>query len=205
MKDSPVSVYGESKQAGEVELLKHGKRYEVVIIRPPIVYGPKDWNFFVLIKAVSKRLLPRFSSASSDGEKYYSVIHSEDLVQAIHQAGKVESSKIRSGEVFYVSSGERITQTQLIDEMARNLGVKAIRFPLPTIILYPVAAALTLLGMLLRRSFSLNLDKLNEIRADYWVCSNEKARQKLQFVPRYSFPEGMRNTIQWYRDHQWLK
>ncbi len=47
--DSPTSQYGKSKLAGEKELLKFKDRYPIVIVRPPMVYGPRDKNVFMMI------------------------------------------------------------------------------------------------------------------------------------------------------------
>ena len=54
----PVSEYGKSKLAGELEVRDHC-RAEYVILRPPAVYGPRDAEFLRLFKAVRRHLLPR--------------------------------------------------------------------------------------------------------------------------------------------------
>src|SRR5262249_35362514 len=49
MPDAPISVYGRSKLQGEVELKRwsrDGERFPITIVRPPIVYGPRDKMVF---------------------------------------------------------------------------------------------------------------------------------------------------------------
>jgi nucleoside-diphosphate-sugar epimerase len=50
----------------------------------------------------------------------------------------------------------------------------------------------------------LNLDKLNELSPDYWICSNEKAKSVLGFVPEFDLASGMANSIEWYRRQKWI-
>jgi nucleoside-diphosphate-sugar epimerase len=60
------------------------------------------------------------------------------------------------------------------------------------------------IGALTRRNFPLNLDKLNEILPDYWVCSNEKAKAMLGFAPEFDLATGMSNAIEWYKRQRWI-
>ena len=52
----PVTYYGESKLAGEKIALKYSSQLPIVIIRPPVVYGPRERNFLLYLKALSPRL-----------------------------------------------------------------------------------------------------------------------------------------------------
>jgi nucleoside-diphosphate-sugar epimerase len=60
------------------------------------------------------------------------------------------------------------------------------------------------MGFLSKKASALNLDKLNEIRPDYWICSNQKAKDVFGFVPEFSLTSGMSSTIDWYKRHKWL-
>ena len=56
---SPISLYGKSKWEGECEVWKRRDRTAVTVIRPPVVYGPRDFGLFDLYKTVSKGLRTR--------------------------------------------------------------------------------------------------------------------------------------------------
>ena len=58
--------------------------------------------------------------------------------------------------------------------------------------------------LLARRTFPLNLDQLKEILPDYWVCSNDKAKEMPGFVPEFDLAGGMSNAIEWYQRQHWL-
>jgi nucleoside-diphosphate-sugar epimerase len=199
----PISAYGESKLQSEKEILKYKSTFPVTIIRPPMVYGPRDKGVFVVIKTISKNLMPLPpSSASPDGNKYYSLIHSKDLCRGIVQAALAKD--IPSGEIFYLSGDEIVTYQDLLNAMAEKLGNDPWKFKVPLLALKAGALAGTVLGRVSKKTFALNLDKLNEIKPDFWVCSNEKAKKQLGFVPEFSLTSGMSNTIDWYKRHKWI-
>jgi len=201
---TPVSAYGESKLAGEAALLQFKDRYPISIVRPPIVYGPRDKNVFVIIRTVSRRLAPMIPGATETGHKYYSVVHSDDLCQGINRAALVDPSKATSGEIFYVAGDGVHTYADLLDSMAEALGIRPLKLKIPRSGARALATGLSALGYVLRRTFPFNLDKLNEVLPDYWICSNEKAKQVLGFQPQYDLKRGMSHAIDWYKSQKWL-
>lgn len=201
--EQPVSSYGESKLLGEQELIKFKDRFPISIIRPPLVYGPRDKGVFTLIKTVSRKLIPIVPGNTEDGNKFYSTVHGDDLVQGIIQAAL--NSDSTSGEVFYIAGDEIHSYTELLRTMAKFMNLKPIEFKVPLIALSASAHALTLVGKISGKTFPLNVDKLNEIRPDYWICSNEKAKRVLGFRPKYDLHQGMEQTIRWYKKEGWLK
>jgi nucleoside-diphosphate-sugar epimerase len=202
--DSPVSAYGESKRAGEKALLAHADSFRPVMIRPPLVYGPKDQATFLLVKTVAKRIVPKFPSKSADGEKYYSVVHSRDLVEAIVALGLAPDTAVEHGEIFYVSSGEQISSSRLMGSMAESLGVRTFTISVPFFVLRILAKVGDFVGRLLGKATVVNSDKLNEVRPDYWTCSNRKLMEKTGWRPKILFDEGIRDAVAWYRQNGWI-
>lgn len=200
--ERPVSAYGESKLRGEHEALKFKNTYPVTIIRPPVVYGPKDKGVFVVIQTVARRLMPLIRGATPDGHKHYSLIHSLDLVQGILAAGRKQ--EIASGEIFYVSGDGTHTYEEFLGAMASALGRRPWRVPVPRFGVRAAAILASGLGAITGRTYPLNLDKLREILPDYWICSNEKAKRELGFAPRFPLAEGMAHAIDWYKARGWL-
>ena len=202
--DEPVSTYGESKLKSEGELLQYKDQFPVTIVRPPMVYGPKDKATFVFVRTVGRNLLPLFRGKGKDGQKYYSAIHSEDLCRGIFLASQVSPDVVPSGEIFYLSGDDWVSYENLMFTIARHLGKKPFRFSVPMAALTVGALGLSALGRVTKRTFPLNLDKLNEIRPDYWVCSNEKAKRVLGFAPRFDISSGLLDSVQWYRRAGWI-
>jgi nucleoside-diphosphate-sugar epimerase len=50
----------------------------------------------------------------------------------------------------------------------------------------------------------INLDRIKELKQEAWVCSNQKAKEFLNFTPQYSLKQGLEETISWYIKNNWL-
>ncbi|MCN4145061.1 MAG: SDR family oxidoreductase [Thiohalomonas sp.] len=124
---NPRDPYGVSKFEAEQQLLALGKEtgLEVVIIRPPLVYGPevKD-NFNRLIKLLDKSLplpLAGINNARS-------LVNIENLCSLI-QTCLTHPEAV--GEVFLVSDGQDLSTSELFDYIAQPLDKKSRLFYLP--------------------------------------------------------------------------
>jgi len=200
----PVSAYGESKLQGEKDLLKFKSIYPISIVRPPMVYGPKDKATFLFIQTIARNLMPLFRGSTPDGHKYYSAIHVKDLCRGIVQAGVASLDKVPSGEVFYLTGDHVTTYEGLMTTIAEQMNRDPLKIKIPKFALTVGAITLTGVGRILNKTFSLNMDKLNEVLADYWICSNQKAKNVLGFTPEYDLASGMANAIEWYKRQKWI-
>lgn len=200
----PISAYGESKLAGERELEKWAAegKFPYTIVRPPAVYGPRDRGIFELVKFVKNGILPVFPSTDSSGDKFLSVVYVDDLVRGILLAGTAKDLGER--EVFFVTGDGIHSWSTMLGMIAENLGKKPLRVPLPSFVLTGVAAAYTLAGWALGRQFPLTLDKLNELRPDYWICANDRAKKILNFQPQFDLKTGVSRTVAWYKENGWI-
>jgi len=197
-------MYGESKLRGELYLEELKGKLPYVIVRPPIVYGPRDKNVFVLFKTVSKQWMPLLGAKSPTGHKYYSIIHVDDLIRALILLLQAPEELFRNGERFFVNDGQIYTYERMLGLIAQELKVKPIQFKVPTGLVAALAFGGTALGRVLKRNLPLNRDKLNEILPDYWICSSQKAIDMLGFRPEYTMETGVAQTIAWYKVQGWL-
>lgn len=141
----PQDPYGISKHDAELELRQVSAQtgMEVVIIRPPLVYGPGvRANFLALIRAVARGMpLPL---AAVDNRR--SLIGLDNLVDFIQTC---ISHPVAANEVFLVSDGEDLSTPELIRRMSRALGKRPRLFSVPT-------GVLTLAAGLVGRSAALD-------------------------------------------------
>jgi nucleoside-diphosphate-sugar epimerase len=72
--------------------------------------------------------------------------------------------------------------------------------PVPEFVTWLAAGAATATARLTGRAAILSLDKMMEIREPAWTCSSAKARRELEWTPRVSFVDGMRDAARWYRE-----
>lgn len=196
----PVSLYGESKLAGEAEALKGAGNFEVVIVRPPAVYGPRDKGVFTFFQMIQKGILPILGTEKPDPHRY-SFIHVDDLVQGIALAG---TEKVKSGEIFYLAGDGEYSWEAAMRLIAEGLGKKTFDLRLPIPVLTGAAAICTGITKISGNVLPFSLDKIKEIKAPAWTCSNEKAKKNLNFMPYWDLPRGLAQTGKWYRENGWL-
>ena len=124
---NPLDPYAVSKFEAEQQLLALGKEtgLEVVIIRPPLVYGPEvKGNFSRLIKLVDKSLplpLAGINNARS-------LVNIENLCSLI-QTCLTHPQAV--GEVFLVSDGQDLSTSELFEYISQALDKKSRLFYLP--------------------------------------------------------------------------
>lgn len=202
--DRPVSMYGESKLRGELYLDEYRAQLPFVVLRPPAVYGPRDKNILLFFKMVQKQWMPVLPSRSPTGHKYYSFIHVDDLISSIVQAMDAPQEAFLQGQRYYVSDGQIYTFERVMQLMASELKTKPISFKVPSWLLRTLGMGGTWAGNILQKNLPLNQDKLNELLADYWICSSQKAFDQLQFKPKYILESGIPQTVAWYKVNGWL-
>jgi len=197
----PVSDYGASKLAGENEALKGRDTFPVVVVRPPAVYGPRDRGVLTFFQAVRRGILPLLGTANPDPRRY-SFVHVEDLVQGIILAGFEAGAE--SGDIFYVTGDGYFSWEEAMRLIAQGLGQKTFTLRLPVPALKGAAAVCTAVSKITGKVLPFSLDKIKEIEAAAWTCSNEKAKKKLGFTPYWTLERGFAQTARWYRENGWL-
>ena len=202
--DQPISWYGESKLEGERLVLAYRDRVPVAIVRPPMVYGPRDKGTFLFVKAANGGIVPMFKGATPDGQKYYTAIHVADLARGIADAGLASVSQVPSGEVLYLTDDQVFSYEEMMRIIASKLGKKMRKLHVPVATLKVAAVGMDLLGKITGRTYPLNRDKLNEITPDYWTCSAEKAKRMLGFEAKHDLESGWADAVDWYRKSGWL-
>ena len=200
----PVSMYGESKLRGELYLDEMKGKLPFIVIRPPMVYGPRDRNVYLFFKSIQKSWMPVLPSRSTTGHKYYSAIHVDDLIQVLVNTLSCSDEPFAKGERFHVSDGQIYTYERIMKLISDELKVKPIKVRIPGSLVSALAAGGTIAGKLLNRSLPLNRDKLNELNSDYWICSSEKAFAQLSYKPKYTLETGVHQTATWYKVNGWL-
>ncbi|MEK7727944.1 MAG: NAD-dependent epimerase/dehydratase family protein [candidate division KSB1 bacterium] len=193
----PVSIYGRSKVEGERACAEYAGKLPITIARPPIVYGPRDRDVYEYFKQVQLgvRLRP------GRQKRVYSLIHVQDLVAGLITLAQHPRA---AGETFFLTNPAPVEWPELGLAIARAMQKKTIQITVPVFVTTIIAALSELVAQLLRKPALLNFDKVREMRETHWIFSGEKARTQLGFVPALSLEEGLRQTVAWYRENEWL-
>ncbi len=193
----PVSPYGKSKLQGEAAVLGVRERLHVTVLRPPVVYGPRDRGVLEVARWVGRGLLPMPAGPS----RTLSLCYVEDLVTALLTAGE---AKVPSGEIFHVASEGAFTWEQVGDALGEALGIHPTPLRIPVPILLALATGADALAWLTGRSSYFSRGRVREA-AGHWLCDTGKARRQLGIVPRVGLRKGAAATVNWYRETGWLR
>jgi nucleoside-diphosphate-sugar epimerase len=175
---SPKDAYGISKDEAEQGLRKLATQVnmEIVIIRPPLVYGPEvRANFAALMRAVRAGWpLPLGAIKNSR-----SLVGLDNLVDFTTCCLR---HPLAANETFLVSDGHDLSTPELIRRLADAGNLRARLLPVPTNWLSAGAS-------LIRKS-----DALHRLCGDLKVDIS-KAKQVLNWSPPFSVDEGLRRTM----------
>lgn len=151
---SPEDAYGLSKLDAETRLLALAKEtgMEVVIIRPPMIYGPGvKGNFASLLKLVNKGL-PLPLGAIHNLRSFVSVTNLVSLIATCIQ------HPAAGNRVFLVSDGDDLSTTQLLSLIGHAAGKPARLIPVPEKVLRTICALVGKQGIARRLLDSLQVD-----------------------------------------------
>jgi nucleoside-diphosphate-sugar epimerase len=199
----PISAYGRSKLLGEKYLEETLGDIPLSILRPPPVYGPRDKGIYQFIKVVNKGIVPVLRGKTPSGDKYFSFIYVDDLVNMIIASALGQGLGHR--EIYNAVGDDIYTWNEIMSHVQAALGKKRyVSLPVSVGLLSSVATIADFLHKITGKTFELTKDKVSEMVPDYYVYSNQKARNSLNFVEQTKLPDGMKKTVAWYRENGWL-
>lgn len=129
---NPVDPYGISKHEAELGLLDMAAEtgMEVVIVRPPLIYGPSvKGNFRSMMKLVSRRT-PLPLALITDNRR--SLLALDNLIDFL---ALCVSHPGAAGRVFLVSDQDDVSTAELLRRLAEAMGLTARLFPVPQLLL----------------------------------------------------------------------
>lgn len=178
---APLDAYGVSKMEAEQGLreITLATGMEVVIIRPPLVYGPGvKANFAAMIHWL-QRGVPLPLGAIHNQRSLVALDNLVDLIVTCltHPAA--------ANQTFLVSDGEDVSTTELLRRMGQALGRPARLIPVPVSWLKLAAVMVGKQDVAQRLCGSLQVDI-------------EKTRRLLGWTPPQSLDEGLRKAAEGY-------
>ncbi|HLT25540.1 MAG TPA: NAD-dependent epimerase/dehydratase family protein [Zeimonas sp.] len=151
---APRDGYARSKCEAEERLRAIGREtgLEIVIVRPPLVYGPGvGGNFLELMRWLDRGIPLPFASI----ENARSLVSRDNLVDFLLSCARHPGA---AGETFLVSDREDLSTPELLRRVAEALGTRARLFPVPAGLLMRAAAVLGRGPMARRLCASLRVD-----------------------------------------------
>lgn len=196
MPPEPLTWYGRSKLAGE-QAVRSVAGLAWTIVRPPIVFGPRERDVFSYFRIARRGYLPVVGFS----DRYFSLIYVEDLAEGMVRAA---AAPVAAGQVYFLAGPEVVSWLQLGRLIGSALGVAGRALRLPETVAVGAGALADLIARARGRPEIFSSQKVIEILAPAWVCSAEKAARDFGWRATTPLPEALAATARWYRENGWL-
>ncbi|MBN3789901.1 SDR family oxidoreductase [Burkholderia sp. Ac-20353] len=177
----PQDPYGRSKLKAERALaeLRAANGLDVVIVRPPLVYGPGvRANFLQMMNAVSRRLpLPL---GAVDARR--SIVFVDNLADALLRCAV---DPLAANGCFHVADDDTLSVSAMLRAIGRALGKRAVLVPVPVAVLCAAGALAGRADQIDRLTRSLQLD-------------TSHLKDVLAWQPPYTTEQGLARTAAWF-------
>lgn len=175
---APQDAYGQSKHEAEQALRSIAQHtgMDIVILRPPLVYGPGVKGNMALLRKLVATGLPLPLGAIVNRR---SLVALENLIDVLRHC---LTHPAAANQVFLVSDGEDVSTPELLRRMAAAMGSRARLLPFPTPLLQLVGTLTGKREMVQRLCGSLELDIT-------------KTRQLLDWSPPVAMREALKNLV----------
>jgi nucleoside-diphosphate-sugar epimerase len=180
---NPQTPYAISKLEAEQALREIALKTNLglVIIRPPLVYGSNvKGNFLSLLNLVNKGIPFLPLGAFNNKRSLVGVNNLVDFLICCFENPKA------ANETFLISDDEDVTTTELIKLLMEYLGKVRPILPIPTKYLEMLAGLLGKKNAIKKMAAPLQIDI-------------SKAKILLQWSPKQSLKDGLRETVEWYK------
>jgi dihydroflavonol-4-reductase len=194
---NPVTFYGQSKKAGEEVALKYSVSLPIKVIRPPVVYGPREENLYTFFKLVKKG----WGLQIGRSPKKLSLIYVADLVQAMIM---VCNPRAEQEKIYFVTDGETYSWQEVAKAAADKMNVSMKALTIPESILIPIAIFFEALAMLSTKPALFDRQRMIDIRQSCWTASPKNFFRDFDFTPQFNLTTGLAHTLDWYVKQKWL-
>jgi nucleoside-diphosphate-sugar epimerase len=195
--EHPITTYGRSKLAQEEIAIKYMDKLPITIVRLHAVYGERDTEVYQFFKAYNKGIMVTVGF----NEKKINLVHVSDAVNGIFLATINEKSK---NQTYFIASEEIYDSNKISQSMAKAFGKKAHILRLPHGVVYALAAITQFFSMFGKKPATLNWEKARDMVQSNWSCRITKAKMDFNYSQLISLDEGMKRTLDWYREMKWL-
>jgi nucleoside-diphosphate-sugar epimerase len=194
----PGDHYQKSKVEGEklVRSYMNGSHMGVTVFRPAPIYGPGDFRFLKLFKAIQKN---RFWMIGS-GNVFYHLTYIDDLIEGALLCGNKNDAV---GKIYIIAGKEFVTLNALVSLISKTLAVRAPGIHIPVWPMYALGYGCEMICKPLGIEPPLYRRRIDFFRKNR-AFDITKAIKELQYEPKVDLNTGLQKTANWYREQGYL-
>lgn len=175
---NPTSPYAAAKTGADRLVYSYIAAHDIpgLIIRPFNNYGPRQHLEKVIPRFITSCILGEPLTIHGDGSASRDWVYVEDTVKSIDLAIHSPLNKVK-GEVFNVGTGRSLSVLEIADKLIGAFSLD-------------------------KENLSFIPDRFGQVQKH--IASYAKAKKVLGFLPDIKFEEGVKKTIQWYKENRAL-
>jgi nucleoside-diphosphate-sugar epimerase len=166
----------------------------VVVLRPGFIYGPRDRT---VLPRLAENLRQQRVPWIGGGTGLMNTIYVGNLIDAIFLALEKPEAV---GQVYNLTDGDQITKRKFFETIADGLGLPRPRRRVP---LFIAKLAAKVMEGRARRRRAKEPPRLTQATLKFLGLnldfSIEKAKRELGYAPRVGFEQGMKETLEWFK------
>ena len=193
-----ADAYGRSKQEAERVVLDAHTRGRVwaAVVRPPVMYGPRDRQFAPRLGPVLER---GFFPLIGGGRTTLTLVHADAVADGAIRAAVTDRA---AGRVYHLTNDFDVTVAELVRFASRGLG-RRVRAPhVPGVVgrvaFRALAIALVAGG---RRDLAPHAEGLLEMLTRDNPFTSDRARRELSWTPAIRPEEGLAGAFRWWKEN----
>ncbi len=191
----PVTAYGRSKLAAEAAVKASSLPW--TIVRPPMVYGPRDHEILKVFRLARFGIAPVFG----DGTQELSAIHGADLADALIAAAGSSNTLRR---IYYATHPDVFTSIHFVRSVAGVMGRPVAVIKVPLALGRGILAVTERAARLAGQATILTTDKANEFFQPAWTGDPGPLTRDTGWSAQRDLTTGLADTWHWYRSAGWV-
>ena len=169
-----------------------------IVLRPHLIWGPRDSHLVPRIIARAKRLV-----RVGDGKNLVDTIYIDNAADAhILAADRLEENHKLSGNVYFISQGEPVPLWDMVNDILKAAGFAPVKRSISRRTAWVIGAMLEACYKLFKLSGEPQMTRFvaEELATAHWFDISA-AKRDLGYVPRVSTKQGIRRLEKWLKNH----
>ncbi|NDW19032.1 NAD(P)-dependent oxidoreductase [Dysgonomonas sp. 216] len=193
---NPNTAYGISKLKAE-RFLQSTHGFPYMILRPTGVYGPREKDYFLMMKTVKSGL----DVGAGFKPQHLTFIYVKDLVDTAFLA--LGSPLTNRG--YFIADGDVYTDKEYTSLVKKVVGRKhVLNIKVPLWLLKGISVIAESMSKVTKKPSTLNRDKYKIMKQRNWECDIQPLVDDLGFSAKYNLLQGLEESYAWYKQNGWM-